>query len=154
MSQRPAEPFGPYLLHERIGAGPQQLLRERQSRREADHLGRVLAALDRLHTPLGRNAARQHNVGDGMFLANRDQIEQLRVHGDQVHAEVALRERLRRRNLGIVQVGGHRAARNHPKSACIADCADQIALRDPAHRAAQYGVIAAEKVGPARHQFV
>src|SRR3546814_6567518 len=93
-------------------------------------------------------------MADAMFCAHLDQLEELGVHGDKVDAKIARREFFRRRDLGIEQFGGHRTAGYDAEPAGVADRADEMAFRNPAHRAAENGVIAAEKLGPARHQVV
>src|SRR3546814_11571295 len=69
-----------------------ELFGERQRRRETDDLR--TRRLDRLEAPLGRQPAREHDMADAMLGAHLDQVEQLRVHGDQVDAEIARRQRL------------------------------------------------------------
>src|SRR3546814_2900370 len=73
---------------------------------------------------------------------------------DLVDAKIARREFFRRRDLGIEQFGGHRTAGYDAEPAGVADRADEMAFRNPAHRSAENGVIAAETLGPARHQVV
>ena len=52
----------------------------------------------------------------------------------------------------IGKVGRHRAAGDHAEGAGVRQGRYEVALRDPAHRAAQDGDLAAEEVGPALHQ--
>ena len=89
---------------------------------------------------------------DVIFRAYRNQIHDLRVHGDQVHAEVFGRKLLGRSNLSIEQFRRHRTTGNYPKPACVADCGNQIALRDPRHRPAHNRDVAAQKIGAALHE--
>ena len=93
-------------------------------------------------------------MADAMFRAHFDQLEQLRVHRDQVDAEIARRERFGGGYLGIEKFGCHRPAGNHAEPARVADRADKMAFGDPAHRTAQDGIVAAEKLGSAGHQIV
>ena len=130
-----------------IGAATAQLL--------ADNGYHVIAAarrLDRFYAALGRNAAGKHDMADFMLRADRDQIEQHRVHGNQVHAERLAGQRLGRGDFGVEQFRRHRPAGDHAKAAGVADRRDEIALRHPAHRPAQDRALAAEKFGAAGHQ--
>ena len=144
------------LDHQRIRARPvslaQQFLAQRQGRRKTNHFRAQF--LDRLDAALGRNSARQHDMADLVLGADRDQIEQLRVHGNQVDAEGFAGERLGSGDLAIEQLGGHRPAGDYPEAAGIGDCGDQIALGDPGHCAAEDGVVAAEEGRTARHQSI
>jgi hypothetical protein len=137
------------LDHQRIDARTDELLGERQRGCETHDLGAHL--LDRLDAALGRQPACQHDMADLMLGAHRDQLHQLRVHGDEVDAERLGSKRLGRGDLGIEQFGGHRPAGNHAKAACIRDGRDEIALRHPAHRPAKDRGLAAQKGGAARH---
>jgi hypothetical protein len=123
---------------------------QRQRGREDDDLG--AERLDRLDTALGRNAAGQHDMAHAMLFTDRDQVEKLGVHGDQVDAERLGGERLGPGDLRVEQVGRHRAAGDHAKAARIADRGHEVAFRNPAHRAAQDGIFGAQKGGPARHE--
>ena len=138
------------LDHQRIDAGADQLLRQRQRRGEADQLGAV--RLDPVDRPGGRQAAGEHDMAHLMLRADVDQVAQHRVHGDQVHAERLRRQRLRRRDLRVEQVRRHRPAGDHPEGARIGQSGDEVALRNPAHRAAKHGIVAAEELGAALHQ--
>src|SRR3546814_9677122 len=80
------------LDHQRIDARADKLFGERQRRREADDLG--ARSLDRLEAAFGRQTARKHDMADAMFRAPVDQLAYLRVHRDQVAAEIARCQRL------------------------------------------------------------
>ena len=138
------------LDHERIRAGAKQLLAQCQGWREADDLG--AARLDRFDASLWRDTACQNDMADTALRADVDQVEQLRMHGDEIDTEGLGRERLRADDLRIEQVGRHRAAGNDAEAAGIADRRDEIALRHPRHRAAQDRIFAAEKLAAPRHQ--
>ena len=137
------------LNHQRIDARPDQLLGERQRRREADDLGAAL--LDRFQRPLGRQAPGEHDMADLVLGAHRDQVEERRVHGDEVHPERLVRQRLRARDLGIEQFGRHRSARDHAEPAGVRHGGDEVALADPRHGARHDRDLAAEERGAARH---
>src|SRR5688500_13088794 len=89
-----------------------------------------------------------------MLGADVDQFIELRVHGDEVHAERLAGECLGRCNLLIEQLGRHRPAGDHAEPARIGDCRDQMALADPAHRPAHDRPFGAEELRPACHQFL
>src|SRR3546814_10066013 len=91
--------------HQRIDARADQFLSERQRRRKADDLG--ARRLDRFQAALRRQAAGKHDMADAMSGAHGDQLEKLRMHGNQVDAEIACRQRLRRRDLGIERSEEH-----------------------------------------------
>jgi hypothetical protein len=57
-------------------------------------------------------------------------------------------QRLGRGDFGIEQFGRHRPAGDHAKAARVADGGNEVALRNPAHRAAQDRVLGAEEFGP------
>ncbi len=59
---------------------------------------------------------------------------------------------LRLGDLGVEQIGGHRAAGDDAERAGVGERGDEVALRDPAHRAAEDGDLAAEEIGAALHQ--
>ena len=84
--------------------------------------------------------------------ADVDQLDQHRVHGDQIDAERPVGALLGLGDLGVEQIGRHRAAGDHPERAGIGQSRDEVALRDPAHRAAEDRDLAAEEVGAALHQ--
>ena len=138
------------LDHQRVDARSHQLLRKRQRGRETDQLGAI--GLDRLDAALGRQATGQHHMAHLMLGAHRDQVEQLRMHGDQVHAERLVGQRPGRRNFRVQQFGRHRATGNHAETAGVRDRRHQMPLTDPAHRPAQDRALAAEKFGAAGHQ--
>ncbi len=138
------------LDHQRVDARSHQLLRQRQRGRKADQLGAI--GLDRLDAALGRQATGQHDMAHLMLGAHRDQVEQLRMHGDQVHAERLVGQRPGRRNFRVQQFGRHRATGNHTETAGVRDRRHQMPLTDPAHRPAQDRALAAEKFGAAGHQ--
>ena len=107
-----------------------------------------------LHRGAARQAAGEHDVADPMLGADLDQIEQLRMQGDQVDAERAPGQRLGRADLGRQQLRRHRSRGDDPEPAGIGDGGDQVALRYPGHRAAHDGEIAAENIPAARPQPV
>ena len=136
--------------HQCIRAGTQQLLREGEGRGENQHFRAEF--LDCFHAALGRNAASQHDMADLVLGADRNQVEQRGVHGDQVHAERLGGEGLGRGDFGVEQFGRHRPAGNHAKAAGIADRGDQVAFGYPAHRAAQDRVLGPQEGAAALHQ--
>ena len=81
-----------------------------------------------------------------------DQLGQHRVHGDEVDAERLVGALLRLGDLGVEQVRRHRAAGDHAEGAGIGERGDEVALGNPAHRAAEHGDLAAEEIGAALHQ--
>src|SRR3546814_4566454 len=91
---------------------------------------------------------------DLMSRANVDEVENLRMHGDEVYAERLARELLRFGDFRIKQFRRHRAARNHAKTTSIADRRDKIAFRNPTHRPAHDCDVAAQKFRTARHKAV
>ena len=111
-------------------------------------------ALIRSIAPPGRQAAGEHDMADSMLRADVDQLDELRVHGDQVDAERLRRPRLGLGDLGVEQLGRHRAAGDHAEAAGVGDRGDEVALRNPAHRAAQDRDLAAEELGAAVHQLL
>jgi hypothetical protein len=137
------------LDHQRVDARADQLLGEREGRREADQLG--ARGLDRLEAALGRQPAGEHDMADRVAGTDRDKLGQRRVHGDQVDAERLGRQRLGRGDLGIEQLGRHRAAGDHAEAAGVGHRADEVALADPRHRAGHDRDLAAEEGGAARH---
>ena len=56
-----------------------------------------------------------------VFLADLNQIEQLWVHSDQVHAEWLVRQLSSLADLGVEQLGRHRPASNHTETASVRD---------------------------------
>ena len=114
------------LDHQRVGARAHQLLRQRQRGREADQLG--AAGLDPLDRPARRKAAGEHDMADLVLRADVDQLAQLRVHGDEVDAERPVRARLGLGDLGVEQLGAHRAAGDHAEPAGVGDGGDEVAL--------------------------
>src|SRR6478735_10109485 len=108
--------------------------------------------LDRLDAALWRNAACEDDVAHAMLAANLDQLEQHRVHGYQVHAERLAGQFPGRGDLAVEQFGCHRSAGDYSEAAGIADSRDEVALGNPAHRAAQDGVFGAEEIAAALHQ--
>ncbi len=116
---------------------------QHQRRGEADQPG--AAVLDRAHGGAGRDAAGQHDVADPCLQADPHQVGQLGVHGDEVHAERAVGQRLGGGDLGGQQRRAHRAAGDHAEAAGIGDGGHQGALADPAHGAAHDGDPAAEE---------
>jgi hypothetical protein len=81
-----------------------------------------------------------------------DQVEQLRVHGDEVDAERLGSQRLGRGDFRVQQGGRHRAAGNHAKPPGIGYGRHQMPFRHPAHRPAQNGGVAAQKLRAAGHE--
>src|SRR3546814_3489830 len=73
------------LNDQRINARPDKLLCQRQCGGEADDLR--TAGLDRFNAAFGRKSASQHHMPDLMSRANVDEVENLRMHGDEVYAE-------------------------------------------------------------------
>jgi len=138
------------LDHKRVRAGAQQLLAERQRGRKADDLGTM--RLDRLETALGRDTASQHDMRDAVLCADIDKVEQLRVHGDEVHAEGLGRQRLGGGDFRVQKRRRHRAAGDHTEAARVTDRRNEIAFGHPRHRAAQDRGLATEEFAATRHQ--
>ena len=88
-----------------------------------------------------------------MLFAYPDQIEELRMHGDEIHAERLVGKRFGRRDLRVEQLGRHRATCDHAEAAGVRDGGNQVPLGHPAHRAAQDGRLAAQEIGAAAHQL-
>ena len=110
-------------------------------------------ALIRSIAPARRKPAGEDDVGDFVVGADVDQLEQHRVHGDQIDAERLRGALLGLGDFGVEQIRRHRPAGDHPEAAGIADRGDEVALANPAHRAAEDGELAAEKFGAAVHQL-
>ncbi len=110
--------------------------------------------LDPLDRAARRKPAGEHDMADLVLRADVDQLAQLRMHGDEVDAERPVGARLGLGDFGVEQLGGHRAAGDHAEAAGIGDGGDEVALGDPAHRAAQDRDVAAEELGAAVHQFL
>jgi hypothetical protein len=72
-----------------------------------------------------------------------DQLIELRMQRDEVHAERQAGQRLGAGDLGGELVRPHRAAGDHAEPARIRDCGNQMALAYPAHRAAHQRDLAA-----------
>jgi hypothetical protein len=83
-----------------------------------------------------------------------DQLDELRVHGDDVDAERPVGQRGGRLDLARQQIGRHRARGDDAKPAGIGNRRDQVALRHPGHRAAHHRELGAEKRAAARPQPV
>ncbi len=138
------------LDDQRVAARAQQLLRQRQCRGEHDDLR--AERLDRLDAALGRDSAGEHDMADAVLAADLDQLEQHRVHGDQVDAERLAGERLRAGDLGVEQFGRHRPAGDHAEPAGVADRGDEIAFGHPAHRSAEDRELGTEEFAAPLHQ--
>src|SRR5438552_8564492 len=137
---------------DRIGAHAHELSRQHESRRETQDARP--AGTDALDRGPARDAAGQHDVPDAMVDADIDQLQELRVHRDQVDPERALGQRGGGRYLRAQQVGRHRARGDDAKPAGIGNRRDQVALRHPGHRPAHNGEIGAEKGAAALPQPV
>src|SRR6185312_5310783 len=94
-----------------------------------------------------------HDMADLVLRADVDQLGELRVHGDEVHAERTRRARLGLGDLRVEQLGSHRPAGDHAEAAGVGDGRDEVALGNPAHRAAHDGDVAAQELGAAMHQL-
>src|SRR5690606_28160731 len=112
------------LDNQRVGAGAEQLLGQGQRGGKDDDL--AAERLDRLDAALGRNAAGQRDVADAVLGADFDQLEQVRMHGDQVDAERFGGERLGAGDFAIEQFGRHGAAGDHPEPAGVADRGHEV----------------------------
>src|SRR3546814_2378160 len=73
---------------------------------------------------------------DVVLLADVDQLHDLGMHGDEVDAEGPGRPLLRLGDLGVEQVRRHGPAGDDAEAASVGDGGDEVALRNPAHRAA------------------
>ena len=140
------------LDDQRVGARAYQFLREGQRGREADQLR--AARFDPVDRAARGKAAGKNDVGDAMIGADVDQLGQLRVHGDEIDAERPVGARLGLGDLGVEQFGAHRSAGDYSEPAGVGDGGDQMALGNPAHRAAHDGDVAAEELGAAVHQLL
>ena len=140
------------LDHDGVGAGADQTFGQHQGRGEGDQLR--AAVLDRAHRAAGRNAAGQHHMAHPGGGANAHQVVELRVHGDEVDAERQAGHRLGGGDLLFQQLRPHRAAGDDAEAAGIGDGGDQMALADPAHRAAHDGDARAQEGTAARPQPV
>jgi len=87
-----------------------------------------------------------------IFRANINQFHDLRMHGDQVHAEWLGRQRLRGGNFRIEQFGRHRPARDHAKTSSVGDSRHQVPFRNPGHSATHDGDVAAKEFRAALHE--
>ena len=126
-----------------IGAGADHALGQRQRRRERDQLGPAI--LHRAHRRAGRDATGQDDVADLGLQADADQCVQFRVHGDQVHAERLVCQRLRSGDLLRQLRRAHGAAGDHAETAGVGNRGHQMLLADPPHRAPHDRVRAAEE---------
>ena len=90
---------------------------------------------------------------DAVLFAHADQIEELRMHGDEIHAERLVGQRSGRRDLRVEQLRRHRAAGDHAEAARIRYGGNQVALGHPAHRPAQDRGLAAQEIGASAHQL-
>ena len=133
------------LDHQGVDSRADQLLRQRQRRSEADQLGAV--ALDPVDRSRRRQPAGEDDMADLVPGADVDQLGELRMHGDEVDPERPLGPLLRLGDLGVEQLRSHRPAGDHPERAGVGQGRDEVALRDPAHRAAEDRDLAAEEVG-------
>ena len=140
------------LDHQRIGAGTHQLLRQRQRGGEADDLR--AAILRRLDRRPRRDAASEDDVPHLVRQAHLHELIQLRMHGDQVHAEGFSGQRLGRCDLLRQPLRLHCAAGDDAKGPGIGQRRHQIAFADPGHRPAHDGVGRAEEGRAARHQRI
>ena len=139
------------LDHQRVDARANQFLGQRQSGREGGQLGS--AAFDAVDRSGRRKPSGEDDVGHAVIGADVDQLGQLWVHGDEVDAEGAVGAGLGLGDLGVEQFGAHRAARDYSEPAGVGDGRDQVALGDPAHRAAHDRDLAAEELGAAVHEL-
>jgi hypothetical protein len=140
------------LDDDRVRPHTHELLCEDQRRRKAQHLR--AGGADPLDCRAGRYAASQYDVANALPDADIDQFQELRMHRDQVDAERALGERLRRSDFLVQQFRLHRARRDDAEAAGIRDGRNQVALGHPRHRPAHDGEISAEKSPAARPQPV
>jgi hypothetical protein len=140
------------LDHQRIGAGPHQLLRHGQGGGEADHLGATL--LRPADGRGGRDAAGEDDMRHLRRQAGLHQLLQPRMHGDEVDAEGPVGQRLGPGDLRRQPVGLHGAAGDGAEGPGIGQSGDQVPLAHPAHRTAHDGDAAAEEAGATRHEAV
>src|SRR3546814_10540267 len=127
-----------------------QLLGQREGRGEADEFRPAL--LDPVDRARWGEAAGEDDMPDVVLLADVDQLHDLGMHGDEVDAEGPGRPLLRLGDLGVEQVRRHGPAGDDAEAASVGDGGDEVALRNPAHRAAHDGDLAAEEIGAALHQ--
>jgi len=119
-----------------------------ESRREAQNAGFTL--FDSAHCGAARETARQYDMTHPMLGADVDQVEELRVEGDQVDAKGTTSQRLGRANLGREQLRRHRSRSDDAEPPGIGNSCDQVALRNPGHRSAHDGEVAAEQLEAVR----
>src|SRR6266851_2148409 len=137
---------------DRIGTHAHELFRQDESRREAQNPSP--AGADALNRSPARDATGQHDMADAVVDADIDQLQELRVHRDQIDPERTTRQRRSGGDLLAQQIGRHRARGDHAKPAGIGNRRDQVALRHPGHRPAHDGEIGAEKGAAALPQAV
>ena len=125
------------LDHQRVGARADQPLGQHQRRGEAISL--APPSFTARTAPPGGMPPASTMWPTLASQADPDQVVELRVHGDQVDAERPVGQRLGAGDLGREQVRVHRAAGDHAEAAGVGDRRDQVALADPAHRAAHDG---------------
>ena len=135
-----------------VDTGADEFLRQRHRGGKADHFR--AGGLDRFQTALGWQAAGEHDMSHGMFAADRDQLHQVGMHGDQIDAERLFGAFLGLGDFGVEQFRRHRAAGNHAKAAGVGNRADQMAFGYPGHRPAHDRGLAAEKIGAALHEML
>ncbi len=116
------------------------------ARAGAKHSSLAPDSLMRLNGAGIRQAAGEHDMSDAAPGADRDQLGELGMHGDEIDAERLVRALARRRDLGIELRRVHRAAGDDAEAAAIRDRRDEIALADPGHGAAHDRELAAEEL--------
>ncbi len=140
------------LDHQRVRTGTNKPLGQHERGREGDQLG--AAILHRAHRVARRNAAGQYDMAHTSFDADAYQIIQMRMHGDQVHAERHFGQRLGGGDFGRQHIRHHAAAGNHAKPAGVADGGYEVAFGNPAHGAAHDGGARAQEGAAARPKIV
>src|SRR5260221_8857159 len=95
------------LDDDRVRTVPQELLCKHQGRCEAQHAGAAVA--NTLDCRRARNPAGEHDMADAPRDADIDQLEQLRMHRNQIDPERPPGPRCGGSYLGVEQLGRHRA---------------------------------------------
>src|SRR6266478_4766307 len=91
---------------------------------------------------------------DAMVGANIDQLQKLRVQGNQVDTKGSRRHRPGCADLKGEQLRRHGSRSNYPEATGIGNGGDQVSLRDPGHRPAHYRDLATEEIAPAHPQAI
>ena len=131
-----------------------QLLGQHQRRREAQRRARRRRLMRAIAAPGGMPPA-STTWPTRCASADIDQLQELRVHGDEIDAERAVGQRARsRRSRRRADRATSTPRGDHAEAAGIGDRGDEVALRHPGHRAAHDRELGAEEGAAARPQPV